>query len=130
MHYPNDQPRPHPDGVKLLIIAGVASPWDGRDIDRFLDSARKNSPAAIQKMLVDLESFFKSMSEGLGDGLVTVKSTRLEGIEHRTVRGNHLSMIHNLSIDSSRTPPTVPVIIEYLEQMFSNKQDYCAVQSR
>ena len=70
-------------------------------------------------MLVDLEAFLKSMSGGLGDGLVNVESTRLDGIDHRTVHGTHLSMIRNLSKESSRIPPAVPLIIEYLGQMSS-----------
>ena len=107
--------RSHPEGVKMLIIAGDITPWDERDIDRFLKASRKNAPAAGQKMLVDLGPFLKSMSDGLGDGLVTVNSTRLDGVDHRTVHGTHLSMIRNISKESSRIPPTVPLIIEYLE---------------
>lgn len=114
--------RPHPEGVKMLIIAGVVSPWNGKNVDRLLNSARKNAPAAEQKMLVKLGAFFNSMSDGLGDGLVTVESTRLDGIEHRTVRGTHLSMIRNISKESSRIPPAVPLIIEYLGQVYSKKQ--------
>lgn len=109
--------RPHPKGVKMLSIAGELSPWNERGIQRFLDSARETAPVAAQKLQPDLEAFLKSMSNGLGDGLVTVESTRLKGIEHRMVHGTHLSMIRNISADSSRMPPAVPLIIEYLEQM-------------
>lgn len=112
--------RPHPDGIKMLTIAGDVSPWDGADIDRFLNATRENIPATGQKMPVDLEVFLKSVSGGLGDGLVTVASTRLDGIDHRTVRGTHLSMIRNISTNSGRIPPAVPLIIEYLEQMFQS----------
>ena len=44
-----------------------------------------------------------------------LESTRLDGIDHRTVHGTHLSMIRNISKESSRIPPAVPLIIEYLE---------------
>ncbi len=108
--------RPHPEGVKMHIIAGVVSPWKGSDIKQLLDSAREKTPAAQQQLLVDLGAFLQSMSDGLGDGLVTVDSTRLEGIEHRTVAGTHLSMIRNISGDSGRVPPAVPVILGYLGQ--------------
>ncbi|MEE9159678.1 MAG: acetyltransferase [Gammaproteobacteria bacterium] len=111
--------RSHPEGVKMLIIAGDVTPWDGRDIDRFLKTTRENAPAAGQKMLVDLEPFLKSMSSGLGDGLVTIESTRLAGIDHQTVHGTHLSMIRNISKESSRIPPAVPLVVEYLGQMSS-----------
>ena len=68
-------------------------------------------------MLVGLAAFLKSMSDGLGDGLVTVESTRLDGIEHRTVPGTHLSMIRNVLEESTRMPPAVPLIIEYLGRL-------------
>lgn len=109
--------RPHPEVVKMLIIAGILSPWDTSDIDHYLNSTRENVPAAQQNMLVDLKAFFESVSDGLGDGLVTVASTRLDGIEHRMVRGTHLSMIRNISKESSRIPPAVPIIVEYLGKL-------------
>lgn len=111
--------RPHPKGVKMFIIAGDITPWDGRDIDRFLESTQKYAPMVGQKMLVKLDAFLKSMSGGLGDGLVTIKSARLDGIDHRTVHGTHLSMIRNLLSESSRIPPAVPLIVDYLGQMSS-----------
>ena len=56
------------------------------------------------------------VTHGLGDGLVTVESTRLKGVPHRTVDGTHLSMIRNITRDSPRTPPAVPIIIDYLKR--------------
>ncbi len=115
--------RPHPDGVKMLSIAGIISPWEQRDIDQFLDANRENMPAAGQAMLVDMADFLKSMSDGLGDGLVTVESTRLNGVEHQTVSGTHLSMIRNISEQSTRVPPAVPLIVNYLGQIYLHKTD-------
>lgn len=114
--------RPHPEGIRMLIIAGVVSPWDEGDIDRILNYALQSSSAVAQNMAKELEAFLKSVNNGLGDGLVTVESTRLDGIEHRTVPGTHLSMIRNLSKDSSRMPPAIPIIIESLGQMRSQKK--------
>lgn len=111
--------RPHPEGVSMLVIAGIASPWDDQDIDRFITSARAETSVMDHQLLGDLEGFLKSMADGLGDGLVTVESTRLDGIDHQTVRGTHLSMIRNLTDKSGRTPPAVPVIKTYLGRMFS-----------
>jgi len=56
------------------------------------------------------------MTHGLGDGLVTVESSRLEGVPHLTVEGTHLSMIRNITAGSTRIPPAVPVILEYLKE--------------
>jgi hypothetical protein len=52
----------------------------------------------------------------LGDGLVTVESTRLEGVPHRTVDGTHLSMIRNITRDNPRIPPAVPIIVDQLKR--------------
>ena len=114
--------RPQPDGVKQLVIAGVVSPWDEDDIHQFFSSSGENASAVGQELLGDLEEFLKSVSDGLGDGLVTVDSTRIDGVEHRTVPGTHLSMIRNITKGSSRVPPAVPIIIEYLEQLFPDGQ--------
>jgi hypothetical protein len=56
------------------------------------------------------------MTHGLGDGLVTVESTRLEGVPHRTVDGTHLSMIRNITSDSRRIPPAVPIVVDQLRR--------------
>jgi hypothetical protein len=57
-----------------------------------------------------------ALTDGLGDGLVTVESTRLAGVPHRTVDGTHLSMIRNITSDSRRIPPAVPIIVERLKR--------------
>ncbi len=113
--------RPHPKGVQMLVIAGIASPWNEDDVHRFIDFARDRSPTADGKTLRNLEAFLKSMSDGLGDGLVTVESTRLDGVDHRTVRGTHLSMIRNVTENSPRIPPAVPLVVDALRQMFAKR---------
>ncbi len=113
--------RPHPEGVRMLSIAGDVSPWAGMDFDRLEDHAPGSPPAAGQQLLVDLGVLLKSMSDGSGDGLVSVRSTRLDGVPHRTVRGTHLTMIRNVTQGSSRVPPVIPLITEFLEQMASRK---------
>lgn len=111
--------RPHPEGVRMLSIAGILSPWDEADTDRWVDAARETTPVPEQTVPASLEAFLASMSDGLGDGLVTVESTRLDGIDHRKVRGTHLSMIRNVSAGSSRIPPAIPLIISYVAEMAS-----------
>jgi hypothetical protein len=46
---------------------------------------------------------------------VTVESTHLEGVPHRTVVGTHLSMIRNMTTHSQRIPPPVPIIVNQLK---------------
>jgi len=108
--------RLHPAGVDMLIIAGIISPWKKDDIDRGLDILRKKMSDDQQHLIDELGRNMIAMTHGLGDGLVTVESTRLEGIPHRTVDGTHLSMIRNLSKDTRRTPPAVPIIVDQLKK--------------
>ena len=108
--------RPHPQGVDMLIIAGITSPWSEKDIDRWVGNLRKNGSDDKQKWVDEFGKNMIALTHGLGDGLVTVESTRLEGVPHRTVDGTHLSMIRNITQDSRRTPPAVPIIVDQLKR--------------
>jgi hypothetical protein len=107
--------RPHPEGVDQLIIAGITSPWNEDDIHRWRAKSQENVSADRQTQVDAIGNYMISMSHGLGDGLVTVESTRLEGVAHRTVDGTHLSMIRNITKGSRRIPPAVPIIVEQLK---------------
>jgi len=102
--------RSNPPGVQMSIIAGVVSPWAEEDIRRYQEAIHENGQADT------LASFLYSVGNGLGDGLVTVDSTRLDGIDHQIVPGTHLSMIRNILTDSDRIPPAIPVILQAVEQ--------------
>jgi pimeloyl-ACP methyl ester carboxylesterase len=106
--------RSHPEGVDMLIIAGMTSPWNESDINRWVGTVRQKVSDDQQKWVDELGENMISMTHGLGDGLVTVESTRLEGVAHRTVDGTHLSMIRNITRGSKRTPPAVPIIVDRL----------------
>ena len=108
--------RPHPAGVDLFIIAGVTSPWKESDIDRWVSDTRQKVPDEQQKWVDELGQNMIGLTHGLGDGLVTVESTRLAGVPHRTVDGTHLSMIRNITTRSQRIPPAVPIIVDYLKR--------------
>ena len=65
-----------------------------------------------------MEQALSALTEGIGDGAVSLDSTRLEGVaDHVTVAGNHLSMIRNVSTSSHRLPPALPVILERLRAL-------------
>lgn len=106
--------RPHPRGVEMLIIAGVSSPWNEQDINNWIEGIQQNVSGAHQEQVNALGTYLISMTHGLGDGLVTVESTRLEGVPHLTVDGTHLSIIRNLAKNSQRVPPAVPIIVDRL----------------
>jgi pimeloyl-ACP methyl ester carboxylesterase len=106
--------RPHPPGTRMLIIAGKVSPWEDSEIEGLFNSAIKSMPELGTNLMSELKDFSMSMSNGLGDGLVTVESSRLEGVEHQLVPGTHLSMIRNITSENSRVPPAVPLILEFV----------------
>ena len=106
--------RPHPEGVDMLIIAGVVSPWTEDQIGEWVDGLREGADDNQTERLDELGTTLVSLARGLGDGLVSVESTRLEGVEHLTVDGTHLSMIRNLLEASERIPPAVPIIADRL----------------
>jgi hypothetical protein len=108
--------RTHPEGVDMLIIAGITSPWNESDINRWIDNVRKKVSADQQQWVDELGENMISMTHGLGDGLVTVESARLEGVPLRTVDGTHLSMIRNITKGSHRIPPAVPIIVDRLKR--------------
>jgi hypothetical protein len=108
--------RPHPEGVDMLIIAGITSPWNESDINRWVGNVREKVSADQQQWVDGLGENMIAMTHGLGDGLVTVESTRLEGVPHRTVEGTHLSMIRNVTKSSHRIPPAVPIIVHHLKR--------------
>lgn len=107
--------RPHPQGISMLVIAGITSPWNDGDIQRWMDSLRPKVPDELQPWVDELGANMISMTHGLGDGLVSVESARLAGVALRTVEGTHLSMIRNIAKDSRRTPPAVPIIVDRLQ---------------
>ena len=81
-----------------------------------LATCGKKMPDDKQKWVDELGKNMIALTHGLGDGLVTVESTRLEGVPHRIVDGTHLSMIRNISSGSRRIPPAVPIIIDQLKR--------------
>jgi pimeloyl-ACP methyl ester carboxylesterase len=108
--------RPPPEGIDTLIIAGVVSPWSPGEIRDWIESQEAGATDDQRRRLEDLGASLLSLANGLGDGLVSVESTRLEGVEHRIVEGTHLTMIRNLTAESDRTPPAVPIIVERLKR--------------
>ena len=109
--------RPHPeDGLNMLIIAGMTSPWKEDDISRMVINLQQKVSDDQQKWIDDISEYMLSMINGLGDGLVTVESTRLEGVPHRIVDGTHLSMIRNITKSNPRVPPAVPIIVDELKR--------------
>jgi len=110
--------RPHPKHLNMHVIAGVVSPWSGDVIPAFIHNLEDILPQETLEVARQttraLEKALVSMTNTLGDGLVSVDSARLEGVPLEIVKGTHLTMIRNLSATSQRTPPAVPLIVKAL----------------
>ena len=107
--------RPHLDGIQMFIIAGITSPWNEGDIDRWASDMRRKASEDQQELVDEVSGYLMLMTRGLGDGLVTVESALLKGVPYRTVDGTHLSMIRNVMANSERIPSAVPVIVDHLK---------------
>ncbi len=106
--------RPHPQGVRYDLIAGVFIPWYMEEIKDTLGMGgdgvgglSRQSGAFRQKVV--------GVTALLGDGLVPVSSVMLDHFSLTLVPGGHLDMIRNYPWQSRRTPPGVPVILDLLE---------------
>ncbi len=106
--------RPHPEDVSMVVIAGMMQGGEHSDIDTFISDLKDKLPDTAQNTIDQLEKFMSSMAQGLGDGLVPVDSAKLDGVPLHIVPGTHLSIIRNISKKSSREPPAIPIILEYL----------------
>lgn len=113
--------RPHPANVQMLVVAGVMSPKTKQEIESLARGLEQKLPDAAQGSARKMSEGLIAMTEQLGDGLVSVDSARLPGLPLKTVQGTHLSMIRNLTPDSQRVPPAIPVIIEAFERSISTE---------
>jgi pimeloyl-ACP methyl ester carboxylesterase len=98
--------RDHPDETTLRIIAGVIGKDEAESLARLMVDAGVDPDGDVVVPL----------AEAIGDGLVNLESASLTGVPLWRVSGNHLSMIRNISIESERVPPAIPLILELLRE--------------
>lgn len=108
--------RKNPEYTDMLIIAGISTPWNKDDVARWLDGIGQLAGKDHREELDAVGWAMISMSNEVGDGLVTLESARLPGVPFITVNGTHLSMIRNITESSSRVPPAIPIIVNALKQ--------------
>ena len=112
--------RPHPRNVSMLVIAGVISPGQKNENEKFAHNLEVKLPGDTRVAAKKMENVLLSVSKQVGDGLVSVNSARLSGVPLNIVQGTHLSMIRNIRADSQRMPPAIPITIEQLNRSLSN----------
>ncbi len=113
--------RPHPDGVKLTVIAGRFTTIETDRLDSVLEEVRDlvgdtELPAWANRLLNgdDHREAAQELSDSVGDGVVTVQSARLTGAALHIVEADHMSMVVNLLPNSKTVPPSIPIVLEEL----------------
>ncbi|MHC4769255.1 MAG: esterase/lipase family protein [Planctomycetota bacterium] len=109
--------RPHPTHTSYTIVAGQLSPVSEEE----LATLAKRVKALARSMGMEdtpgsrmATSMFQEAVRGVGDGVVSIESARLLGVNDMVlVEANHLSMIVNL-LPSDSTPPAIPIVLEKL----------------
>ena len=123
--------RPPATHTRHTIIAGRLSPVSEERLHDMADHARRLArsdvaPRWLQRMADSPEtdlviSLLGAAVRGLGDGVVTLESAQLAGIDDFVVvEAEHLTMILNV-LPSERTPPAIPVILDRLEEAISDQ---------
>ena len=100
---------------KMLIIAGIMSPWDQKDITKGIEEIKQSFPESAETSFVKFQPLLEKMITDVGDGLVSVDSASLAGVPLVQVQGTHVSIIRNLTNSSKRVPPAIPIILRELE---------------
>jgi pimeloyl-ACP methyl ester carboxylesterase len=106
--------RPHPDNVGMLVVAGVMGAWRTNDVERLIVRLKGRLPDKTHETVSEMGDLLESMANGMGDGLVSVDSARLDEVPMLIVQGTHVSIIRNILADSERVPPAVPIVVEHL----------------
>lgn len=108
--------RPLPEGVRITIIAADASAEQRaalRDLAASAPVAGIMGEQARNQLLAQVER----ITNTVGDGVVPVTSTPLEGVEdYVLLTANHRSMLRTIPLFSSgnAVPPAIPVITDRL----------------
>ncbi len=106
-----------PDGLPITIIAGIASPVNQDKIDGLRGLLHEHLAAENHDTADQVASALSGLVEGVGDGVVSLESTRLPGVaDHVTVSGNHLTMIRRMIEGIGDEPPAIAVIVDRLGQ--------------
>ena len=109
--------RSRPSHTIYTIVAGQISPLDDEEIEALAERIQKLSRSFGAPDSVPSDFAMSTLTgaiRGLGDGLVSIKSAELEGVDDVViVPANHLSMIVNV-FASDATPPAIPYVLERL----------------
>ena len=106
--------RSHPDDVQMAVIAGMMGTTETGDIDQITKDLRERLPDSTHDSIAQMEDILNSVAHRMGDGIVSVDSAKLDGVPLHIVPGTHYSIIRNITEDSRRQPPSIPIVLDYL----------------
>jgi len=107
--------RPHPDGIQMAVIAGMMGTTESGNIDQIIEDLKERLPYNTHDSIAQMEEIFNSVANRMGDGVVPVDSARLDGVPLHVVPGTHYSIIRNIAEGSRRLPPSIPIVMDYLD---------------
>ncbi len=123
--------RPLCSTTKYTIIAGRISPIGNEDLQSFEERLTTFAESsAAPRFLRDwmdgatpdvAAKAVASAVRGLGDGVVSLDSVKLEGVDDMVVvEANHIGMVANI-FDSEETPPAIPVVLDRLASQWAGE---------
>ncbi len=108
--------RPHPVGTTYTIVAGQVSPVSEAEVDAMLDRLRRLSGSDRSIGFNTASRALQAMVNGLGDGVVSTRSARLEGVDDFvTVGADHMRLVVNV-FPSDDVPPAIPLVLKRLKE--------------
>lgn len=111
-----------PRDVRFAIIAGIVSPLSAADLATATSHWQQNLPGFLHGPVNQMEHQLADVANGMGDGVVSLASTRLPGVEdHTSVRGNHISMLQGDGSPNHELPPAVPLILDRVRQTWPER---------
>ena len=113
--------RPPADHVAHTIIAARIVPVTGDHVDRLRGEDGEDVEDAgwwrrrWRAIRIGTAKLVERLVTGMGDGLVTLDSAGLEGIEDVVeVEGNHASLLSRVAPFGTKDPPAIPIILDRL----------------
>lgn len=108
--------RPNPKDVPYTIIAGKASPVTAEGIAAARVALKAALPKEANGEIDDIAESLQSVTEKLGDGVVSLKSSKLAGVDDYTVVArNHLTILHHSGLLRNGDGTALPIILDRLK---------------
>jgi len=106
-----------PRDVRFTIVAGCVSPLGEEDLANAASHWQQSLPGFLHGSVGQVEHQLAEVANGMGDGVVSLASSRLPGVDdHTAVRGNHISMLQGDGTPRHEVPPAVPIILDRVRQ--------------